>query len=148
MLSLAQKVFRNPTSELTKPHTHLIRFILSGSNSLTALTSISLSHTLAHSNGSRHSSVRLNRSVSKIKLCLISSITFSQNDGAPKLREVEQNADFSYFTGNPYKWFFIFWVIPEIKRQLALLSAQSFQESNIRTNKTSYASNSVYFEWV
>ena len=33
--SLAQKVFRNPTSELTKPHTHLIRFILSGSNSLT-----------------------------------------------------------------------------------------------------------------
>ena len=32
---LAQKVFRNPTSELTKPHTHLIRFILSGSNSLT-----------------------------------------------------------------------------------------------------------------
>ena len=35
LLSLAQKVFRNPTSELTKPHTHLIRFILSGSNSLT-----------------------------------------------------------------------------------------------------------------
>ena len=26
LLSLAQKVFRNPTSELTKPHTHLIRF--------------------------------------------------------------------------------------------------------------------------
>ena len=35
VFSLAQKVFRNPTSELTKPHTHLIRFILSGSNSLT-----------------------------------------------------------------------------------------------------------------
>ena len=33
--SLAQKFSENPTSELTKPHTHLIRFILSGSNSLT-----------------------------------------------------------------------------------------------------------------
>ena len=34
LLSLAQKVSKS-TSELTKPHTHLIRFILSGSNSLT-----------------------------------------------------------------------------------------------------------------
>ena len=34
LLSLAQK-FSKSTSELTKPHTHLIRFILSGSNSLT-----------------------------------------------------------------------------------------------------------------
>ena len=34
-VSLAQKFSENPTSELTKPHTHLIRFILSGSNSLT-----------------------------------------------------------------------------------------------------------------
>ena len=32
---LLPKKFSNPTSELTKPHTHLIRFILSGSNSLT-----------------------------------------------------------------------------------------------------------------
>ena len=67
------------------------------------------------------------------------------------LREVEQNADFRiWITGNPYKMApSSFWVILEIKRQLALLSlAQKFSESNIRTNKTSYASNSVYFEWV
>ena len=67
------------------------------------------------------------------------------------LREVEQNADFRiWITGNPYKMApSSFWVILEIKRQLALLSlAQKVFESNIRTNKTSYASNSVYFEWV
>ena len=32
---LLPKSFQKSTSELTKPHTHLIRFILSGSNSLT-----------------------------------------------------------------------------------------------------------------
>ena len=36
----------------------------------------------------------------------------------------------------------------EFKPQLALLSLpKSFRESWSRTNKTSYASNSVYFEW-
>ena len=61
------------------------------------------------------------------------------------LREVEQNADFSYLiTGNPYKMSsFIFLVILEIKRQLALLSlAQKvFRNPTSETNKTSYVSN-------
>ena len=68
------------------------------------------------------------------------------------LREVEQNADFSYldyWKSIQMKRLLHLLVILEIKQQLALLSCpKSFQESNIRTNKTSYASNSVYFEWV
>ena len=54
------------------------------------------------------------------------------------LREVEQNADFRiWITGNPYKMApSSFWVILEIKRQLALLSlAQSFQESTSELTK-------------
>ena len=68
------------------------------------------------------------------------------------LREVEQNADFSYldYWKSIQNGSFIF--LGNTRDQAAACFAfscpKSFQESNIRTNKTLYASNSVYFEWV
>ena len=66
------------------------------------------------------------------------------------LREVEQNADFSYldYWKSIQNGSFIFF-LGNTRDQAAACFAflpKSFQESNIRTNKTSYASNSVYFE--
>ena len=68
------------------------------------------------------------------------------------LREVEQNADFSYldYWKSIQNGSFIF--LGNTRDQaaacFAFLLPKKFSESNIRTNKTSYASNSVYFEWV
>ena len=65
------------------------------------------------------------------------------------LREVEQNADFSYldYWKSIQNGSFIFLGNTRDQAAFALLP-KKFSEINIRTNKTSYASNSVYFEWV
>ena len=53
------------------------------------------------------------------------------------LREVEQNADFSYldYWKSIQNGSFIFWVILEIKRQLAALLPKKFSKINIELTK-------------
>ena len=146
---LPKKFPESVARTVTKPHTHLTRFILSGLKCTTDFAYRPSERTETLSALRPRASGLIDRLKARSNCVWSLVLPFSQTMIALKF---EQNADFRIrITGNPCKTApSSFWVILEIKRQLAFACScpKSFQESDIRTYKSSYASNSDYYEWV